>query len=172
MSLNAGLALFWLPSLILLAGVVDDLRSRKIHNKLVLVALLIAAIYAFYQGGSAQLLAGLFGATTALFFHMPLVAIRALGAGDLKLMVAFGMATDWQTVLAVSILAIIWGGLLGVFKAILSGQGLALLQNTLRLMSTPKEAQKQSHKIPYSVALFFGWLSHLTLPANFLGGLL
>src|SRR5687768_9071403 len=98
-----------IPSLILLAGVVDDLRSRKVHNELVLVALALAVISCVWIGGGAGLWTGLLGLGAAVLMTLPLVLFGILGAGDLKLFMAFGMATTWEVVVYVGIAALIWG---------------------------------------------------------------
>ena len=41
-----------LPALILLSAVVDDLRSQKIHNILILILLGVALIFYFYFSGT------------------------------------------------------------------------------------------------------------------------
>lgn len=80
----------------------------------------------------------------------------------MKLMLAFGLASHWQAVTSVAIFSIVWGALFGVIRALLDGQLLHLLKNTLRLTSGKLKADSpELHHIPYTVALAFAWLSHL-----------
>lgn len=151
------------PSLILLAGVVDDLRSRKVHNWLVGVLFVVAAVSQFYFQDWFGLQQGLFGCVTALVVTLPLVLTRALGAGDMKLMLAFGMATNWTVTLSVLFWALIWGALLGVIRAIVAGEFNKLLFSTYEVALRRRPPEASLHKIPYTVALFFGWLCYLTL---------
>ncbi len=152
-----------ISTLILLAGVVDDLRSRKVHNELVLVLAAIGAVYTFWMGGLTGLGWGLLSATCAIVVCVPLITTRVLGAGDVKLLAAFGLTVQWSSVLWVVAYSILWGALLGVFRSILRGEGLLLLQNTVKIASRKQVDNSQLQKIPYTVALLFGWLTHWSL---------
>ncbi|MCB0364040.1 MAG: prepilin peptidase [Bdellovibrionaceae bacterium] len=153
-----------LPTFILLAGMVDDLRSRKVHNwltvGLAVLALLVVGIV-FKLPGIQQ---GALGASLALALCLPLFLAGIMGGGDLKLFTAFGLATDWNTVFWVLIFSFIWGALLGIFRAVLSGKGRVLVKNTLALLSRNVDRSTlELQKVPYTVALFFGWLTQMSL---------
>ncbi|MEQ1875536.1 MAG: prepilin peptidase [Bdellovibrionia bacterium] len=147
------------PSLILLAGVVDDLRSRKVHNELVLVCLVVALIFCLYEGGLAGIGAGFLGLAAAVLMTLPLVLFGALGAGDMKIFMAFGMAATWEASVSVGIAALIWGLVFGVIRAIIAGQFKALMLNTIGIAA--RKPAGELHRIPYTVALFMGWLTYL-----------
>lgn len=153
-----------LPTFILIVGMVDDLRSRKVHNwltvGLAVFALLVVGIV-FKLAGLQQ---GALGAGLAFALCLPLFMAKIMGGGDLKLFTAFGLATDWNTVFWVLIYSFIWGALMGVFKALLSGAGMQLLKNTMSLLARNVDKEKlELQKVPYTVALFFGWLTHVSL---------
>lgn len=158
------LVVLGLPTFILIAGMVDDLRSKKIHNWLsVGLAILAALVVGIFARGPG-LQQGLFGAATAFALCLPLFLARIMGGGDLKLFTAFGIASDWQSVFWVLIYSFVWGALLGVFRAVISGNGMVLAKNTVALLSRKVDRETLVlQKIPYSVALFFGWLTHATL---------
>ena len=150
-------------STILLAGVIDDFRSRKFHNWLFLVCCAVALVVAVASGGiSAMITAPLgFGAGIALF--LPLVLVGIVGAGDMKLLAAFGIVAGWQSVLAVAVLSILWGAIFGVVQVILKGQLGSLLRN-MYFIVTLKAKDKSAidlHSMPFTVALLMGWLTHL-----------
>lgn len=151
------------PTLILIVGVVDDLRSKKIHNKLVLVLLALAAIYQFVSFGSAGLTNGLLGSGLAFLIFVPMVLSRMLGGGDMKLMLAFGMSTYWSNVLWTSIYSVIWAAVFGIIYAITHKQLTAVVLNTVELAKMNKSAREHTLKIPYSIALFMGWLQQILL---------
>jgi prepilin peptidase CpaA len=153
------------PSVILIAGMVDDLRSRKVHNWLVGLCLMLALAFQFYFYGLTGLSQGALGALTAFLVTLPFVIARALGAGDLKLMIAFGMATRWDVTLNVLFLALIWGAILGVIHSVVSGQFRQLLASTYNVAFRRKAAGPAAvlHKIPYTIPLAFGWLCYLVL---------
>lgn len=152
-----------ISTLILLAGVVDDLRSRKVHNKLVLVLALIGAAATLFVSGPQGLLWGLLAASCAIILCLPLVVTHILGAGDMKLLAAFGLTVQWNSVLWVVVYSLFWGALLGVFRSILRGEGKLLLQNTLKIAGRQNIEAQTLQKIPYTVALLFGWLTHISL---------
>lgn len=152
-----------IPTLILLAGVVDDLRSRKVHNWLVLTLAAVALASTFWFAGWAGLQSGIFGMIVALVMTLPLVLGRILGAGDMKLLAVFGLACQWNAVASVLVLSIFWGAILGLMRAIVSGQAMTLIHSTLNVAMRRKPSEESLQRMPYSVALLFGWLTHLTL---------
>ncbi len=152
-----------LASLILIIGVADDLRSRKVHNSLILIfagvsliSIPILSSWAGYAVAASSLL-------TAAVLSLPLFMFRMLGGGDVKLFLVFSLLVSWQAVIATLLLSILWGGVLGVMQIILKGQIKDLLLNCWSLITRKsRSSELQLHKIPYTVALLFGWLSHLT----------
>jgi Flp pilus assembly protein protease CpaA len=161
----AGLNLI-VPTLILIAGVVNDIKSRKVHNYLVLILLVSSIINAYvFNGGFEGLKFGLFSFLVALAITLPLVLPKILGAGDMKLFMAFSFSVAPMATFYVLLYSFVWGALLGVARAFLSGQATLLFLNTLEIAKGGKKAvaDSQLHKIPYTVALLLGWLTHLTL---------
>lgn len=155
---------FGLPSLVLLLGLVDDLRSRKIHNSLIIVLAIIVLVSLSISLQWSDFERGLLGMGMAVALCLPLFLTRVLGGGDLKLLVVFGLSTDWNTVLWVIVYSLFWGALLGVFRALLKGSALSLFTNIFGILSGKVKSDSVSlHKIPYTVALIFAWLTHLSL---------
>jgi prepilin peptidase CpaA len=160
------------PTIILLAGVADDLRTRKVHNWLVGVLLVGAGAFQFFHQGWFGLQQGALGAVTALLVLLPFVMIRALGAGDMKLMIAFGMATSWSVTLTVLVWALIWGAILGLIHSLVSGEFRQLLISTYNVALRKKATGTMAlHKIPFTIPLAFGWLCYLVVSRQG-GGLL
>lgn len=157
------------PTLILFAGVIDDLYSKKVHNYLVLALIFLAVIYQFFAHGSQGLVDGLISAGLALAITLPMVLSRMLGAGDMKLMMAFGLSTMWPNVLWTIIYSFIWAALLGVLHALLNKKGKLLFMKTFSLVVTKGKDFESDFKIPYTIALAFGWLHHLVI-TNFSTG--
>ena len=88
----------------------------------------------------------------------------ALGAGDMKVLGVLGLATNWQVAIWTAIFSLVWGALLGVFKALLEGKGLALLNNTLNVLNRQTRPETQHyHRIPYTVALLLGWATFVSM---------
>lgn len=139
---------------ILLAGVIDDIRSRKIHNKLVLICLAVAVISMMLLYGPSVLLPGLMASFVAMALTLPFVLSKALGAGDMKLLMAFAFTSHWSEIFWIVVYSFVWGALLGLFRALLDKKALTLLKNTAFLLTKNKPTEEQMTKIPFSVALF------------------
>jgi Flp pilus assembly protein protease CpaA len=150
---------------ILLAGVVDDLRSQKFHNWLFVTCAAIGFVTSLVLSGATGLIPAGMGFFAGFFLLLPLVMLKVIGAGDLKLMAAFGAATSWNAVLTVAVFAVFWGAILGVFRIVLARQAAQLARNMVQIAMFRSGKGIEVHKIPYSVALMFGWLTHLTVGA-------
>lgn len=150
-------------TLILLAGVIDDLRSQKVHNKLIIALFSLTVLALIIISGPFSLVSGSVSFLLALGFAIPLALAGVIGGGDMKLFAVFGLATNTHAVLEVAAFSLIWGALLGTTRAILMGQGKSLLLSTTQLLWTKGGPGSTEFRIPYTVALLFGWMSHLTL---------
>ena len=153
-------------TLILIAGMIDDLASRKVHNWLFLTCAGVALLTASLYGGGAGALQGLLGFGAAVAILLPLVLAKALGAGDMKIMAAFGLVTSWETVIHVAIYSIIWGAFFGFIRVLIKGEALNLIRNIFRIITRQKLQATQLHTIPYTVALLIGWMTYLTAGAS------
>lgn len=151
-----------LATLILLSGVIDDLWTKKVHNKLIIVLFAITIITLVVFFGPYSLFSASLSFVLALAFGIPLVLVGVLGGGDMKLFAVFGLATNTSAVLGVAVYSLVWGALLGVVRALFMGRLQELLLSTSQLLWVKGNAG-QEFKVPYTVALFFGWLTHLTL---------
>lgn len=155
-----------LSGLIVLAACVDDLRTRKIHNKLILILLPFVLIAVFLLQGTEGLKTGGFSALLALAIGVPLALMRVVGGGDLKLLVLFALAMNWSGFLNSLIYSFPWAFLLGLFKIILDKKFKEFLFNLLFLFKHRTTKNLKLHSIPFSFSLFFGWLTFLTLKAK------
>jgi prepilin peptidase CpaA len=146
---------------ILLAGVVDDLRSRKFHNWLFLVCATIAFATVVGFGGLGGLFTGAMGFLAGFALLLPFVLMGMVGAGDMKLMAAFGVCAGWESVIAVLIFSFIWGAIFGVIRTALSGQLKTLALNMAAIVQMKDRKQLVLQKIPFTVAILIGWMTHL-----------
>ena len=152
-----------IPSVILLGALATDLRTRKIYNKWVAICIVLAIFNSFYFFGWEGLQQGALAGGLALVATVPLVLIGALGAGDMKILFAFGLASTYQGVFSVLIFSILWGGLIGIALAVLRGQGKRLFNNTLKIILAKPRDESTYQKMPYSVALVLGWITFIVL---------
>lgn len=149
---------------ILLAGVIDDLRSRKFHNWLFLVCASIALWTAAYVHGLEVFAHSTLGFAAGIGALLPFVLLRAMGAGDMKLLGAFGIIAGWSVTLPVAFYALIWGAVFGVLRAVVTKRAPALAHNVAHIVLFRQSgANLGLQKIPYTVAILFGWMTYLTI---------
>jgi prepilin peptidase CpaA len=146
---------------ILVAGVTDDLRSRKFHNWLFLTCAGIATVVVLVSHGFWGLPLAVLGFAAGIVVLLPLVLAGMVGAGDMKLMAAFGIAAGWESVFPVALFSLFWGALFGLIQVALGGQMTALLKNIGSIVTGRGRENVQVHKIPFTVAIAVGWLTHL-----------
>ena len=167
--ISAPWAEFLLTTLILVVGVGDDLRSRKIHNKLILILLPVAFIGTILLKGFSGLLTSGLSSLLAFIMSVPLYITKIIGGGDLKLLVVFAFTTSWMDTGLSLLYSLPWALLLGVFKIILDKKFRVFISNLIFLAKFQKPDLSTLHTIPFSLALLFGWLTCVSLKR---GGLL
>ena len=116
---------------ILLVAIADDLRSRKIHNKLILILLPIALLSAFtiffIDGGwifalQKLLTFSLASGFLSLFLGFALYSAKILGGGDVKIYFVFALVAGAQAALWSLLFSFIWGGVLGIVLSIVKNK--------------------------------------------------
>ena len=154
---------YFLPGLILLIACVDDLRSRKIHNKLILFMLAGTLPAVFFLKGWEGLTTGGLSALFALLFAVPLTLSKVIGGGDLKLFVLIAFTLSFRELFWIAIYSLPWALLLGLIKIALDKKLKDFFWNILFLFRHRSVKGLEFHSIPYSIALFMAWLSFLTV---------
>jgi prepilin peptidase CpaA len=148
----------------LIAGMVDDLRSRKVHNGLFLTLLPAILAANFYFRGVDGMMIGVLAFVVALVLTIPMHSMNILGGGDVKLFAAFALCVDSSSVFATLVYSVLWGGLFALTRATLQRELLSLVRATYKqVRRTRREPAQQVYKIPYTFALLLGWFTQLTL---------
>ena len=147
----------------LVAGLVDDMRSRKVHNALVLALLPAVLLLSFYLRGVGGTIIGFESFVLALIFTIPLFMMGAWGGGDVKLFAVFAFAVDPASMFWTLIYSFVWGAVFGLTRAALQKQLLSLVRNTYKLAARQRTQMQALHKMPYTFALLLGWFTQLTL---------
>ena len=155
--------IYILPGLVLLPACIDDLRSKKIHNKLILFLLPLVLSAVFLIQGLEGLKTGALSALLALLIAIPLTLIRAIGGGDLKLLTLIAFTLSWKDFLWIGLYSLPWALILGLVKITLNNQLKDFFLNFLYLFTNKSGQNLEFHTIPYSIALFFSWMSFLTV---------
>ncbi len=157
------LALLW-PIGFLISAVIDDLYFKKFHNWLFLTLTFVGTIHLIWFSPLTPF-EGLGGFVVGGALMLPLVLMGATGAGDMKFMMSFGILMGTITTFEIFVYALFWGALIGVLQSLFAGKIGQLISNVKGVFYKLKPANPQ--KIPYTVAIMFGWMTHLKF-----GGLL
>jgi prepilin peptidase CpaA len=118
--------------LVLMIAVWHDVRTRRIPNRLILAGAGAAfLVHALLPSG---LLFSLAGCVLGLLLLLPFYAMRALGAGDVKLMAVVGAFLGPFGVMGATLLTMLAGGVLALAVALGSGQLLQVIVNLQQML--------------------------------------
>lgn len=168
-------------ALIVLVACVTDLRRRRIPNALILVALAVGLLVnlagpqAAGAGGLFTLDPGalgwrgaLFGALAGLGLFLPLYLMRAMGAGDVKLLAGVGSFVGPAAVLNLALFILAMGGLLALARMVLTRTSRRVMGNVMLMLmpvvtGTPRlfdPGTQTAHRMPYALAFAAGLLAY------------
>lgn len=161
-----------------LIAAISDIKTRRIPNKLIFPGALMALIYHTLSPYGIGPLASLEGLAVGLFSFLPLYVIRAMGAGDVKLMAMVGTFLGPASAFGAVMTVLITGGLLAIAGAIKNGAARQMITNLrfiitgLMFSATTGTNIKTNNnfvptgKIPYGIAIAFGTTMHLFFLRN------
>ncbi|MES2715590.1 MAG: A24 family peptidase [Pseudomonadota bacterium] len=174
-------------AVLLLWAVLSDLRHRRIPNALVLTGItlalashLAAAALARSPLAGAAWWAPLTGLAAGFVLLLPLYLLRAMGAGDVKLLATVGAFIGPSAVISAFVYTLLAGGLLSL--AFMLGRGVAAQTlSNLRYLLTDWGARASTGqglrlaplastaaRLPYALAISLGTAAALVWPL--LGG--
>jgi prepilin peptidase CpaA len=119
---------------VLIAGYYD-IRWRRIPNWLTLPTALVGFALNSFLFGLPGLKNAFFGFVLALLINFPLYALRARGAGDVKLLAAIGALVGWRDWIGIFIFSGLLGGVLAVALMLFKGRFRKTLWNTGYIMA-------------------------------------
>lgn len=151
----------------------SDIQSRRIPNWLTLCGTIIAIAYqtapSFYLGITYSI-GGFF---IGLLCFLPLYMLRAMGAGDVKLMAMVGAFLGPSSIFSAILLTLIAGGILSLVAAVWNRTLFRVFDN-LRLIFLHSmvsainrsdvrldRASMSTGRLPYAVAIATGTITHL-----------
>lgn len=180
---SIGLLVVAVLAVLLLMVMREDIRSRRIPNKLVLVGVLLGlglngllpAGLGFNSAvpGGLGWLAALKGLALGFAVLLPMYLLRAMGAGDVKLMGMVGAFLGPVDLIGAVIATFIAGGLMALVVALWSKQLMSMLHNVklmlfsglLRInagqLPVMNDLPVSVAKLPYAVAITAGTLGYL-----------
>lgn len=147
----AGLVFFGPTGLLctlLLWACQTDLAARRIPNFLSFGGLAAGLLCQALWPDGLGLLAGLKGAALGLALFLPLYLLRAMGAGDVKLMAMVGAFLGPQQVFGAALSSIIVGGVMSLLLVLVKRGAAAQLWFNLRLMWFEAAAKLAGGKLP------------------------
>jgi prepilin peptidase CpaA len=108
---------------LVVGAAIYDVRYRRIPNWLTVTGVLAGiAMNTFLAWESPQRWIGCFfalkGLGLAFFLYLALYAIRAMGAGDVKLMAAVGAMTGWEDWFGIFLITAVVGGVMAIILSI------------------------------------------------------
>ncbi len=125
----------WILTLALtISAALLDWRSRRIPNWLTVPGFLSAVTLHVVLNGWQGLRFALAGGALALMLLLPLVMLRALGAGDWKLMGAVGAFLGWKLFLFVMFGSILASGIMAMVQMIRVGRVAETFRNMWTLL--------------------------------------
>lgn len=171
--------------LLLLVAVATDIRRHRIPNVLVLTGLIAGTAFQCipYQDGTflsapfpdSGLVTALAGIAIGFFCPLPLYLLRAMGAGDVKLLMVVGAFLGPAQTFAALVLSFVMGGVLALGMALYRGSFVTIIANLRFMLVTaavraaggsppPVEPlQQTAGRLPYAVAIALGTLLQLVL---------
>ena len=145
------------------AATIVDIRQRRVPNVLTMGLASVGLLLAMAGMGSVTLGGALGGLALGLALLLPAHVFGALGAGDVKLLAAFGALLGPGDVFDAFLRAAILGGVMALAVAVWRGRlretlyGTAMLVTTRnRTMAAAIEHPAANNRFPYAPAIALG----------------
>jgi len=123
------------PLTVAMVACICDLRSRRIPNVLTFGAALLALAAHLLFGGTAGVAVGAEGWLLGLALFFPMFALGGLGAGDVKLLGAFGAWLGPSSIVFVAFYSTLVGGVIALIVA-LRNRYLARALRNIKFLAT------------------------------------
>ncbi len=173
---------------LLSAAVWHDVRTRRIPNRLVFSGAMLGLVLNALPlrdelvlaplAAPAGLLMALAGLGLGLALLMPMYMMKAMGAGDVKMMAMIGAFLGPQAVFSAALLTMLAGGVLALSVAMWNGSLSKVMRNTYHMLlhSWARSAggalpsidapPTPTGKLPYAIAIASGTVIYLVLYAT------
>lgn len=148
----------WILLVIALSGAMTDLLWGKIYNWLTLPAIVSGIVVSGVVGGWSGLLGAASAVVAGFFIYGWMFFFRALGAGDVKFLMALGAWGGLPYVLQTALLGLMIGGFFSVGYLIYKGTFLSFLKRMHHFFLTVvyKELELERPQFDLSTQMPFG----------------
>jgi prepilin peptidase CpaA len=171
----------WALVALVAIGAWTDVRSNRVPNVLVLAGLAGGLLFSMATEPVVPvrgLTPSILGALTGFACFLPFYLLRAMGAGDVKLMAAVGSFLDPTGAIGAMLATLLAGGLLAFGLTLYHGVAREVLRNVLRMLQHPAFgipvvhdvgagnvtfANRTAVRVPYAVAIAGGTVAFLAL---------
>lgn len=146
-------------TLLLLLAAWQDIRQYRIKNALVITGALLGVLLHTLLPTNLSFFDALLGWLMGLLVLLPLYLLRAMGAGDVKLMAMVGAFLGPEATLTTLLYVLVTGGVLSVCIALLRSKLGQLFLSVRILISefmTNLMTAKSKRKVPLSASLSVG----------------
>lgn len=157
---------WWIALAAVAVASVIDWRSRRIPNLLTFPLAAFALLGNSVAGGGSGLLSSGVGLAVGLVFFLLLMALGAMGPGDVKLMAALGALLGVVNVFWIGLFTAVMGGVLAVLYSLGQGSLPRMLHRTGTLLKhivftghLPKAEELSATRgdyMPYALAIALG----------------
>ena len=113
----------------ILIACITDIKYRKIKNWNILLLVSTGLVLNFYKSGFASIVPSLLGGLVCIFLTIFLYYVRALGAGDIKLLGALGMVFGVVGGFKLILYSFIAGGFIALLYMIVNRNFISRFQN-------------------------------------------
>jgi prepilin peptidase CpaA len=137
-----------------------DVWSRRIPNWVTFGTLAAGVLINVWLHGFGGATTAITGAFLGLAMLLPFYAMRAIGAGDVKLLAAIGSLVGPQALISIAVYGALAGGVMSVVILVRRG----LLAYTLGDMLRGALPSRSGLKAPYGLAIALGVYLSLMLP--------
>jgi prepilin peptidase CpaA len=166
---------------VVLGAAVYDVRYRRIPNWISVTGVLLGlAMNSFLYQGWPGLRLSLTGLAGGFGIYFALYALRAMGAGDAKLMAAVGAIVGWRNWFGIFLFAAITGGAMALILVAMRGRVRKTLWNVGFILSEMKSGRPaymgkeeldvrnpKALGLPHGAVIAVGTIFFLALAAHF-----
>lgn len=149
-----------------------DIRFRRIPNRLTGTAVASGVLFHLKMSGFEGLGWSVLGCGTGLAVLLVPYCLRAMGAGDVKLMMALGAWIGAAAVMYAFVYTAVWGGVLGLWMIYRTGMLEGFMVHLYLLVNAGMQSNGQPMlrfessscpPMPYGVVIALGFSTHVFL---------